>query len=64
MSYFSSLEKYAQLNGFRKYTCGEGKGAGSSFFCIILGIVLYHNVTRISLPNIIQTESNSTPKMN
>ena len=29
MSYFSSLEKYAQLNGFRKYIWGE--------------IVLYHN---------------------
>ena len=42
MSYFSSLEKYAQLNGFRKYTWGEG-GETHHFFCIILEIVLYHN---------------------
>ena len=46
MSYFSSLEKYAQLNGFRKYTWGEGGGKcgfwGRLFYFAILFYKLYN----------------------
>ena len=56
---FLALKSMHNLMDSANTLVGRARGRACHFFCIILGFVLYHNVTRISLPNILQYHTNS-----